>query len=196
MGSQAFDDLCQAFVEQASYGHQGVYPTALAAWNAQQNKAVKGGNISNAQPGDLLYFQDPNQSAGHTGIYMGNNKMTSATYNGVKTSDLGDWLKSTGQKLLGYIPQGQGAQGLGANLNQQNNSLFSNAQKVLDDQNAGRSIWDDNARAQANRTLAMQNPQVPKTPQQQLPQYDFNNEMQNFSSAWNATHSSPIAGYM
>lgn len=192
MGSQKFNDLCQAFVEQIAYGHQGVYPTATAAWNAQQDKAVKG--IGGAQPGDLLYFHDPSQSAGHTGIYMGkdakgNDQFTSATYGGVKTSNLNDWIGGTGQQLLGYVPQGHSAQSLGQSISQQSNNYLSDAQNTLDSMNTGKTPWDDNARAQANNILRAQNPQ-PAAP------HDFGQSMANFSQVWNMTHGTPLSAYM
>lgn len=123
LGSQKFDDLCQAFVEQATYGHQGVYPSAIAAWNSQNNR-VRG--MQGIQPGDLVYFDadSSNNGFGHAGIYMGNNQFISATNNGVQQRDLDQWQKATGQQLLGYVPQGQSAQGLGAQLN-------TNTQKMM-----------------------------------------------------------------
>lgn len=123
LGSQAFNDLCQAFVEQATYGHQGIYRSAVDAWNSQQHKAVPG--IQGVKPGDVLYFS-PNQGNGgfgHTGIYTGNNQFISATAGGVQYKNLNDWQQGTGQQLLGYIPQNQSAQGLGQTINQNTRQL-------------------------------------------------------------------------
>lgn len=122
IGSKAFDDLCQAFVEQATYGHQGIYPSAISAWNSQNNK-VSG--TSGIQPGDLVYFDadKSNGGLGHTGIYTGSNQFISATNNGVQSNDLDKWQKGTGQQLLGYIPQGHSAQSLGAQINQNTSKL-------------------------------------------------------------------------
>jgi len=104
VGSQAFNEFCQKFVEQATLGHSGVYPSAIAAWNAQQDKARPGLNGINT--GDLVYFapDQSNGNFGHTGIYTGNGNFVSATDNGVKQLGIGDWMKSTGQRPLGYIP--------------------------------------------------------------------------------------------
>jgi hypothetical protein len=103
-GDQSFNQFCQKFVEQATLGHSGVYPSAIAAWNAQQDKAKPG--FDGIQPGDLVYFgaDQSNQNAGHTGIYTGNGNFVSATDNGVKQVPLSNWLQSTGQRYLGYIP--------------------------------------------------------------------------------------------
>lgn len=104
LGAREYIGYCQAFVERMS-GNQQRFPSAIQAWNNALNK-VQG--TQGIQPGDLVYFS-PNQSNrgyGHTGIYSGDNQMISATYGGVKKNNLEDWLKSTGQKLLGYLPQG------------------------------------------------------------------------------------------
>jgi hypothetical protein len=204
-GSQAYDDYCQKFVEQATYGHSNIYDSAIAAWNAQRQNAVAG-SINGAKPGDLVYFSpnEGNKYFGHTGIYMGNNQFISATDNGVQYQDLNKWQKSTGQSLLGYVPAGQNAQSLGANLNNNSQALTAGAspsqadplasyRQTLADQNSGKTIWDDNARAVANKAIAAAQPQ---SAQIQAPQYNFGQEMDNFRSVWNSTHSTPLASYM
>lgn len=112
LGTNDFNNFCEAFVEQATQGHTGVYPSAIQAWMAQRNNAVVG--TQGIQPGDTVYFSadKSNGGYGHTGIYIGNNQFISATYNGVKTADLSQWQKSTGQKLLGYVPSGQAGRGV------------------------------------------------------------------------------------
>ena len=104
VGSQAFNEFCQKFVEQATLGHSGVYPSAIAAWQAQQDKARPG--LQGINPGDLVYFapDQSNGNFGHTGIYTGNGRFVSATDNGVKDVGISDWMNSTGQRPLGYIP--------------------------------------------------------------------------------------------
>lgn len=104
LGKKAYIGFCEAFVEQATRGQRGMFPSAIAAWNGQQNVARPGTN--GMQPGDIVYFNaDPsNQNFGHTGIYAGNNQFISATNNGIQQTDLDAWQKSTGQKLLGYVP--------------------------------------------------------------------------------------------
>ena len=98
-----FDGLCEAYAEQQKYGKTGIYPSAIAAWNNTENR-VQG--TSGLQPGDQIFFapNTSNGNFGHTGIYQGNGKFTSATYNGVQTNDLNDWQKNTGQSFLGFIP--------------------------------------------------------------------------------------------
>lgn len=106
LGKNAYIGLCEAFVERMTQGAEGLYRSAADAWNQHQNKTQ---GLSGIQPGDAVYFApDPsNGYNGHTGVYAGNNKFISATYNGVKEYDLNDWQKSTGQKVLGYVREGQ-----------------------------------------------------------------------------------------
>lgn len=104
IGNQAWDDLCEKFAEQAVYGHANMYPNAITAWTSQSKNGVSG--LNGIQPGDLVYFS-PNEGNGyngHTGIYQGNNQFLSATDNGVQLNDIGKWVQSTGQQVLGYIP--------------------------------------------------------------------------------------------
>lgn len=112
LGTQDYRNYCEAFVEQATQGHTGVYPSAIQAWMAQRNNAVQG--IQGIQPGDTIYFgaDSSNGGYGHTGVYIGNGQFISATYNGVKQTDLTSWLKSTGQQLLGYVPSGGEGRGI------------------------------------------------------------------------------------
>lgn len=112
LNTNDFNNFCEAFVEQATQGHTGVYPSAIQAWIAQQKNAVQG--TQGIQPGDTIYFSanQGNGGYGHTGIYIGNGQFISATYNGVKTANLSQWQQSTGQKLLGYVPSGQAGRGV------------------------------------------------------------------------------------
>lgn len=105
LGTQNFNNFCQAFVEKVTKGKTGIYPSAITAWQQQQNKAVSG--TRGMKPGDVIYFSPnaSNQGYGHTGIYVGNNKFISATGKGVAEVDLSQWQQMTGQQLLGYVPQ-------------------------------------------------------------------------------------------
>jgi hypothetical protein len=96
-----YDGLCEAYAEQQKHGVTGIYPSAIAAWNQSKDK-VQG--LEGIQPGDQIFFapDKSNSGFGHTGIYQGDGKFTSATYNGVQTNDLNNWQQSTGQQLLGY----------------------------------------------------------------------------------------------
>lgn len=104
LGDKAYIGLCQAFVERATKGQEGIYASAIDAWNKQSNKAQT--NMGNVQPGDAVYFAPDGSNAGygHTGVYVGNNQFISATYGGIKQFDLNDWTRMTGQHLLGFIP--------------------------------------------------------------------------------------------
>ncbi len=106
VGDQSYNGYCQAFVEQTTYGHQKMFPTAIDAWNSynQNKQAVQG--TQGIKPGDIVYFTPtPKVPAGHTGIYQGDNKFVSATDTGVASNDLNSWQQGTGQQILGYIPQ-------------------------------------------------------------------------------------------
>lgn len=106
LGDHAYIGFCQAFVEQTQ-GKLHLHPTAVAAWVANQNRAVPG--LAGVQPGDAIYFAPDasNEGAGHTGIYAGNDQFISATNSGIESQDLGQWQQQTGQRLLGYIRNGE-----------------------------------------------------------------------------------------
>lgn len=159
LGTQDFNNYCEAFVEQATQGHTGIYPSATQAWIAQQKQAVQG--TQGIQPGDTIYFaaDKSNGGYGHTGIYIGNGQFISATYNGVKTSDLSKWQQSTGQKLLGYIPSGQQGRGvaqfamsngqmLQSQMNEAGSASPEQMQQLLQKQQAQQHI------AQSERLMA------------------------------------------
>lgn len=173
LGSQAWDDYCQKFVEQALYGRSGMYASAIAAWNAQAHKAV--GGINGAQPGDQVFFSPNagNGGYGHTGIYMGNNQFLSATDQGVKQLDLNQWQRGTGQKLLGYVPSGQAG----------------NMQQL------GQQITQGPVNPATPNGMLQGHPLLQP---QQAPQAPMNNpnSMAAFVNAWNSTHHTPLPGYM
>lgn len=106
LGNKDFIGLCERFVEQVTKGATGLFSSASSAFNGQQGQSQT--DLSKMKPGDSIYFaaDQSNGGNGHTGIYSGNNKFISATDNGVQENDLSQWQKSTGQKILGYIPQG------------------------------------------------------------------------------------------
>ncbi len=111
LGTSKFIGYCQSFVRQVTGGKTNG-ASAIAAWNNAPQK-VQG--TQGMQPGDLVYFNadKSNQGFGHTGIFAGNNQFISATDNGIRQTDLGSWMKATGQKLLGYVPAVERALGLG-----------------------------------------------------------------------------------
>ncbi len=103
VGVQDFVGLCEKFVELATQGHAGIYPSAIADWQANQDKATQ-----NPKAGDKVFFSanTGNQGYGHVGVYTGNGNFISATNTGVKELPLANWVKSTGQKILGFVPNG------------------------------------------------------------------------------------------
>src|SRR2546423_9668002 len=46
LGNQDDDGLCQKFVEEATYGKSGIFPSAIDAWNTYTENGQ-------AQPGDI-----------------------------------------------------------------------------------------------------------------------------------------------
>lgn len=104
LGKKEYIGYCQQFVRELGGTTRGA--SAIQAWNSAPNKVV---GTQGIQPGDLVYFSpnSTNQGFGHTGVYEGNNKYISATNSGVLRNDLNAWQTATGQKLLGYVPQGE-----------------------------------------------------------------------------------------
>ncbi|HEX9059152.1 MAG TPA: NlpC/P60 family protein [Clostridia bacterium] len=105
IGDQSYNGYCQAFVEQATYGKQGLFgATAYDAWNNFNKKGQATQGTQGIQPGDIIYFSPTQQvPAGHTGIYEGGNNFVSATDDGVQSNDLSKWQQATGQQILGYV---------------------------------------------------------------------------------------------
>lgn len=103
MSQSQWAGLCEAWAEQQAYGHQGIFPTALAGAQHFAQSGQLNPNITKAPKGALIYFSDPNQSDGHVGIADGKGNFTSATYNGIQTNPLTAWQQSTGQRALGYV---------------------------------------------------------------------------------------------
>lgn len=107
-GNQDFNGECEQFVEQMTTGKSGIFPTAADAWDYYA-KSGQAQPLSQAKPGDLIYFSpdSTNNNQGHTGIIADTNgNFVSATYNGVQTNNLKDWVNLTGQTPLGIVPQG------------------------------------------------------------------------------------------
>ena len=105
LGKKDFIGYCQAFVNRISGGKTSG-ASAIQAWNSAQQRIA---GTQGLQPGDLVYFT-PNKSNsgyGHTGVYAGNNQFISATNAGIRQNSIMDWMKQTGQKLLGYVPTSQ-----------------------------------------------------------------------------------------
>lgn len=104
IGSQDYNDLCERFAEQAVYGRNGIYPSAIDAWSdySKQGKTYVG---HDAPAGSLIYFgaDDSNGGDGHVAVSDGKGNIIGATSNGVKMLPLSSWTKQTKQKVLGYV---------------------------------------------------------------------------------------------
>ncbi len=103
LGSQDYNGLCEKFVEMAQ-GVSGKFASAYDAFT--KNKDQIQTDMSKIVPGaQIFYAPDKSNSGwGHTTIYKGNGDQIGATYQGVKTSNIQDWVSKTGQKLLGWLP--------------------------------------------------------------------------------------------
>lgn len=107
LGKTDFTGLCEAWQEKLT-GSPKMGLTAADAWNnyAKQGQAVSG--LQGAQPGDKIYFAGDG-GAGHTGIVSKVDNQgvhfVSATDNGVQDVPVNNWLKNTGQQLLGIVPR-------------------------------------------------------------------------------------------
>lgn len=106
--NQSYAGLCESWVEDVT-GSSIQGDTASDSWKSLSSKGKGVLGLNGAQPGDLVYFaSDPNSTygtAGHVGIYNGNGLFTSATDNGVSTSNINDWTKANKQQVLGYVPR-------------------------------------------------------------------------------------------
>jgi len=111
LGSQRWHDaqgnsLCEQFVENM-YGTTGEYPSAIAAWQAQapSDPALLASqrDLANAPAAAKVYFSDPYQPAGHTGIYLGNGQFIAANDVAVQVWNVGRWQAATGQTFLGWV---------------------------------------------------------------------------------------------
>lgn len=106
LGKKEFINWCQAFVRTVTGSNQ-FFGSAINAWKQQKNKAIP--SLKGIKPGDAIYFSanSSNRGYGHTGIYAGNNQFISPTGKGVQQLPISNWINTTGQQVLGYIPQGR-----------------------------------------------------------------------------------------
>lgn len=100
-----YDGLCEKYAEEQVYGKAGLYPSAADAWNTYVKNGQAFEGTGGMQAGSLVYFSpdSSNSGYGHVGVADGKGNFTSATYHGVKTENIEDWQKSTGQKVLGWV---------------------------------------------------------------------------------------------
>jgi len=120
--SQKYNGYCQGFVDDViGTPQQSRQPSASSAWNnySQTGQAVQG--TQGIQPGDLIYFNDPNDPNGHVGIYSGGDKFISATEvdpkHPVQNQSIGAWQDKTGQTILGYVKNPSSLPAIGGNQN-------------------------------------------------------------------------------
>jgi hypothetical protein len=109
--SSKYNGFCQQFVDDIiGTPAQNRQPSASSAWSnyAQTGKAVQG--TQGIKPGDIIYFNDPNDPNGHVGFYTGGDSFISATQQDpqhpVKTQSLKGWQDLTGDSVLGFVPRG------------------------------------------------------------------------------------------
>ncbi len=100
-----YDGLCEKWAEKQVYGKTGIFPSAMAAFNAN----AQAGNITSSKDppkGAQVFFNsdESNGNFGHTGVSLGGGKFESATYNGIKVFSIPDWEKNTGQVYIGATP--------------------------------------------------------------------------------------------
>lgn len=108
--SAIWNGLCEAWAETQAFGKHGLFPSASAAAQHFAQSGQLHQNPQATKQGDLVYFapDSSNSGFGHVGLISGYDKngaplMTSATYNGVKQYSLPDWVKGTGQKVVGFV---------------------------------------------------------------------------------------------
>ena len=107
VGTKAYNDMCQKFVENA-YGRSGVYSSAKAAYNdAAKKGTLQTGTLPPA--GAAVYFQG-NKKYGHVAISAGNGYMISSGIGGkvqkVKINDLSKMWGAKGSYLGWSDPSG------------------------------------------------------------------------------------------
>lgn len=104
--NQGWANLCEAYAEQQTLGHQGVYPTAIAAYNANAQAGNINTSSDNIPKGAQIFFNanEGNGGNGHTMVSVGGGKFQSPLQNGnIGTFTLPEWEKySGGQQYLGY----------------------------------------------------------------------------------------------
>jgi len=111
MSQSQWNGLCEKWAEANSgSGQTGLYPTAIAAEQHYAQSGQLNPNVAKAPVNSLVYWSanQGNQNDGHVGKIVGYNSqgvplMQSATYNGIQTTPIDQWSKSTGQQPLGFV---------------------------------------------------------------------------------------------
>lgn len=94
---------CLQWVDDQT-GNSNRLPNAYADYQAKAQSGNIQTGTDNIPKGARVYFapDSSNGGMGHVGLSNGDGTFTSATDNGIKTFDIPDWEKYTGQKYLGY----------------------------------------------------------------------------------------------
>ncbi len=103
IASPAYAGYCQQYVDDQT-GSKERYPTAAATWQAKQQSGEAHQGLNGMKEGDVVEFapDSSNGNLGHAAVVQKNGDLKMATYNGVQTFALKDWVTHTGQQPLGY----------------------------------------------------------------------------------------------
>lgn len=120
LGSQAYINYCEQFVENMQ-GQNGVNPSAISAWQKAQTNGTANPDVSQAKPGDIIYYAAGNDNGGygHAAIYAGNGQVISATNSGVKQTPISVFAS----KPLGFVTGGGSLVPTGTTSSDPNNPL-------------------------------------------------------------------------
>ena len=100
-------NLCEAYAEKQIYGREGLYPSAIAAYQANAQEGNINTSDKNIPAGAQLFFNadQGNGNNGHTGVSNGDGTFQAPLSDGgIHDFTLKDWLKYSGQEYLGYAP--------------------------------------------------------------------------------------------
>ena len=100
IATPAYAGLCLKWVDDQQ-GTSQRQPSAIMDFQANQDKIQTSNKIPS---GARVYFAPDasNNNDGHVGIANGDGSFTSATDNGVKTYNIQEWEKYTGQQFIGW----------------------------------------------------------------------------------------------
>lgn len=102
----SYAGYCQQFVDDQT-GAKERYPTAYATWQAKVQGGQAQTDISKAKPGDVIEFapDSSNRNLGHAAIVTSTKngiQLKMATYSGVESYNLKDWMKYSSQVPVGF----------------------------------------------------------------------------------------------
>ena len=100
-----YANMCEAYAEQQLYGHQGIYPSAISAYQANAQKGNINTSINNIPAGAQVFFNANagNGYNGHTGVMNNDGTFSAPLSNGnIMKFTVPQWLSYSGQQYLGY----------------------------------------------------------------------------------------------